>query len=253
MLKVLTPGCLTTCPRKRRFFLNMRIFEITRSLIYSSPSFLWDAEWTTTIAQLWENEDCVLWHPKEALLDLLPSFSELSIRALQFALYDKEQSIEMMRCLAEEGFILQARLEKWLQETQLWEIASRKDNMDPASGTHLDAELMVSYVYYHAISIYLSGTFDYHKQWTGPNGPSAPILTPKDVEWHVNRVLGLSRCLLACGVAGIFLFFPLRVAGARAVDTLVREDILSLFRLTSQRGFVVSEALVGDLLELWYK
>lgn len=251
MLEFLTPSSLTRCPLKRRFFLHMRVFEISRSLIYSSPSFLWDAEWTRGIARMWEGEDREVWHPKEGLFDMLPCFSELSIRALGFVLHDEEQAASGVRSLAEEGFALRTRLEQWFMETQLWEMASANNGMYPTRGVQQDKELMIAYAYYHAIAIYLSGTFDYHKQWTGPDGPPAPILSREGVEWHIRRILELSCSLLAHGVAGIFLFFPLRVAGARATDVLIREEILDLFRVTSQRGFIVSEALIEDLLELW--
>lgn len=239
----------------RIFFLHARIFEISRSLIYSSPTFLWDAKWTAATANLWEGDNAALWHPKEALFDILPSFSELSIRAIQFALSAEQLPLDMYsnlaQSLADEGLVLQEKLQRWYQETQFWERMCQDDQTSLVCSNQSDTELMIGYAYYHAINIYLSGTYDYHQQWTGPTAPYAPILTRCEIDMHVSRILHCSRSLLAHGISGIFLFFPLRVAGARAVDQSLRQDILSLFQVTSQRGFIVAEALVDDLLEFW--
>ncbi|KAF2446732.1 hypothetical protein P171DRAFT_238217 [Karstenula rhodostoma CBS 690.94] len=259
MLKLLEPKSLNLMEphnsNRRIFFLHIRVFEISRSLIYSSPTFLWDAKWTAAIADLWEGDSAALWHPKEALFDILPSFSELSIRALRFSLDGSQFSLEvphdLAQSLAGEGFALQEKLQRWYAETKFWEKMCQDDQTSPIFSKRLDTELMISYAYYHAINIYLSGTYDYHQLWTGPAAPCAPILARNEIDLHVSRILYFSRSLLAYGVSGIFLFFPLRVAGARAVDLSLRQDILSLFQLTSQRGFVVAEALMDELLERW--
>ncbi|KAL5444418.1 hypothetical protein PMIN06_008429 [Paraphaeosphaeria minitans] len=259
MLKLLEPDTLSQADpinsHRRIFFLHTRIFEISRSLIYSSPTFLWDSKWTAATANLWDGDSAALWHPKEALFDILPGFSELSIRALRCALdeaqFPPRVHHDLAESLADEGFALQEKLQGWRKESQFWEHMCKADQASSISTSWPDTELMVSYAYYHAINIYLSGTYDYHKLWTGPDAPRAPILPRDAIDLHVSRILHYSRSLLAHGTSGILLFFPLRVAGARAIDSSSRQEILSLFQITSQRGFVVAEALVDDLLELW--
>jgi hypothetical protein len=259
MLKLLDPQSLNQSgpqnSHRRIFFLHARIFEISRSLIYSSPTFLWDAKWKAAMANLWQGDNMALWHPKEALFDILPSISELSIRTFQYATNAAQFPLEMQndlnQSLANEGLVLQEKLRRWYKETQFWETLCQDDCTFSISSTWSDTELMISYIYYHAINIYLSGTYDYHNQWSGPAAPCAPILTRDEIDEHVSRILHFSRRLLAHGISGILLFFPLRVAGARAVDPSLRQDILSLFQVTSQRGFVVAEALISELLELW--
>lgn len=71
------------------------------------------------------------------------------------------------------------------------------------------------------------------------------------IELHVFEILRLSQELLALGTSGILLFFPLRVAGARAVDARSRNEILNLYHITARRGFVVAEAFTVDLPDLW--
>jgi hypothetical protein len=64
----------------RRFFLTVRIFEISRALIYSSETFLAQENWQGLMENMWSGENATGWHPKEALYDLMISCSTLSVR-----------------------------------------------------------------------------------------------------------------------------------------------------------------------------
>ena len=196
------------------------------------------------VGKLWDDEHIGQWHPKEALFDILPEFSELSIRALHFCLKYEQFTLEsrhaLIHSLAEEGFCLQEKLNNWLAEAKRWEIT-----------THIDTDLLIGYAYYHSIRIYLSGTYDYHKHWSRPGAPSAPILNSAEVDWHVSMILSLGRKILDDGISGIFLLFPLRVAGARAIEMGLRRNIVELLQTTSKRGFTVANAIENDLVQLW--
>ncbi|KAF1842503.1 uncharacterized protein K460DRAFT_293380 [Cucurbitaria berberidis CBS 394.84] len=229
--------------QRRSFFLATRIFEISRSFIFSSPTFLSTPEWTAALARLWEGEGAALWHPKEALFDMLPQFSDLSIRTIHFC-EDADQlplnaRRALIRSLAREGLILQAWLQKWDVDARTWE---------KVPGHKPDTELMIGHIYYHATSIYHSGTYDYHPHWTCAD---APILPRETINWHASEILRLSHELLAQGVASPLLLYPLRVAGARAKDERSRNDILGLLQMTARRGFVVADAFTDELSELW--
>lgn len=238
--------------QQRNFFLTTRIFEIARSLIYSSRTFLSEPEWIDALAKLWQNDGAGLWHPKEALFDLLPQVSDLSIRAIEFceraAQTPSETQNDMSVSLADEGLLLLGRLQQWLDETATWERLTFVLNNHEQ---HPDTELMIGYIYYHAISIYLSGTYDYHWHWTCSGAPCAPILPRCQIDEHVSSILKLGRVLLVRGVSGVLLFFPLRVAGARAADDFSRIQIMDLLHTTAIRGFVVAEAFKVDLTGLW--
>lgn len=258
ILRLQRPGNLLACVnngQRRAFFLATRIFEIARSLIYSSPTFLSDSEWVDTLEQLWQDEGAHLWHPKEALFDLLPMISDLSIRAIEFcdsaAQFSPEAKYTMSVSLANEGLILQQILRQWWTETADWQRHPQTQHSQLKAQGKPDAELLIAQVYHHAISIYLSGTFDYHVHWTGSNAPCAPMLSCSQINQHVSEILLLSHALLAHGVSGIILFFPLRVAGARAVDDQSRNEIMDLLHTTVVRGFVVAEAFKIDLSQLW--
>jgi hypothetical protein len=215
-------------------------------LIYSEPTFLSQSVWASALADLWSGEGAALWHPKEALFDMLPSFSELSIRAIRYCeleaerLSEKAQS-EQAQSLAAEGLLLQQSLHEWWDVSNAWQCAS----------SALDSELLVAQIYYHAVSIYLSGTYDYHVHWTKPTAPRAPILPRTQIEWHTHEILRLSRELLGIGIAGVLLFFPLRVAGARVQSAHDMNEILALFHIVLRRGYAVADALTADLSELW--
>lgn len=230
----------------RTFFLTTRIFEISRALIYSEPTFLSDPAWTDALARHWSTEGAAVWHPMETLFDMLPRFSELSIRALYFCDSEAMSMPDQVRFhrardLGTEGLWLQQLLQQWWEMSSTWQHASHEP----------DWKLLVGHIYYHAISIYISGTYDYHTYWNQPGSPKAPILARSEVEWHARNILRLSRELLACGVAGVLLFFPLRVAGARVRNGRERGDILRLLQAVVQRGYVVADAFTSDLAELW--
>jgi len=238
--------------RKRRFFFATRIFEIARSLIYSSPTFLAEPEWIDALASMRKNAAEAVWHCKEALFDILPRVSDLSIRAIHFceaiAQFPLQTQCILVQSFAKEGLLLQNLLQRWHGDAERWEWAYHNQ-----LSTHNtpDTELLIGYVYYHAISIYLSGTFDYHTHWSWPGAPCAPILHRRQIELHVSEILRISLELLNLGVSGVLLFFPLRVAGARATDAWSRNTILDLLHITARRGFIVAEAFRVDLSNLW--
>lgn len=244
--------------QRRRFFLATRIFEISRSLIFTEPTFLVEPSWTDSLASLWASDEGVaLWHPKEALFDLLPKISDLSMRTAYFC-YDEaaqisaEERKERADSLAVEGLLLQRMLQDWNSEAIRWwlDVAMVRQR-DSSRLERLDVDYHIAQVYFHAISIYLSGTFDYHDHWTKEDAPCAPIITRNEVEHHLAEIFRLSCALLESGVAGILLFFPLRVAGARSKRFQDQDLIVSLFGQISRRGYSTATTFIAELGALW--
>ena len=66
--------------RGRSFFLTVRVFEIVRSCFYPEPTFLGQHAWTSLMGRMWVGDRAAEWHPKEDLLDLLTSCSDLGHR-----------------------------------------------------------------------------------------------------------------------------------------------------------------------------
>lgn len=229
------------------FFFSVRVFEISRALIFTEPTFLTKPEWRAAIDMYWIHNPNS-WTPKEALFDILPQFGDLGIRTLQFVsdVQNMPQSAhrDLATSLAQEGLTLQSRLLQWHSESIHW-ISS------VANGDRQNTEMAVAYIYYHTVTIFLDGIFSYHPPFTFDSSPPSPILSRATVNNHVELILALSQDLLTHGSAGILLFFPLRVAGARARDPATQSEILHLLQVITQRGFAVAQSFVDDLRDVW--
>lgn len=142
---------------------------------------------------------------------------------------------------ASMGLLLRGSLESWQINFQTWKEQSIISTIDPRS--------VLAKIYYHSISIYLSGLFDYHSQY---NEILNPTLQFETVQFHVNEILNTAtEALLTTNLAGILFFFPLRVAGARAVTSIQKALILGMLREISKRSYIVADAFVEDLQGLW--
>ncbi|KZM18558.1 hypothetical protein ST47_g10332 [Ascochyta rabiei] len=228
----------------QEFFFSARIFEISRALIYTEPTFLPTLEWTMSIEQCWAQSTNVR-TPKEALFDILPKFVDLGIHTLRFVTHTQSMSQQaqdqVSTSLAQEGLALQSFLLQWHLESTYWP-------SHDADGSVLDMEISIAYADYHTISVYLDGIFSYHATFTSVSAPISPIL--KRTEVDAKQILTTGQKLLTQGSAGVLLFFPLRVAGARARDASTQFGILRLLRMITQRGFAVAQSFVEDLTAL---
>lgn len=186
--------------------------------------------------------------PKEALFDMLPQFVSLAIRTLDFVskILGMKQYVQNKTAmsLAQEGLVLQSALSQW-------HVASILEVSHELQGKNYNAEALLARLYYHTISIYLDGIFSYHTVFIMTSAPLSPVLKRETIADHVASILLLSHELLLHGAAGILLFFPLRVAGARAWDSCTQAEILRLLRTVVQRGFAVALSFVEDLSGLW--
>jgi hypothetical protein len=231
----------------RRFFLTTRVFEISRALIYSSETFLAQEEWRILTGKLWSGNQAKDWHPKEALFDLMTACSTLGLQAMKAIrdIMDCAGSSKevILRELAADGFRLREELSAWRMSSCKWSLRSTSQSSQ--------IQMNLALAYYNAISIFLSGIFDYHNHWKD-HGISTATLSDLEIQAHVSAILELVGLGLKEGsLAGILFFFPLRVAGARARTLEQRLEISRLLHLISTRGFVVAQAFVMDLDELW--
>lgn len=102
-----------------------------------------------------------------------------------------------------------------------------------------------------ATSIYLSGNYDYDlPAWRGL-GVAVPTLPAPTVKTHCETIVACAReALKERSLSPLLLLYPLRVAGARAWT--VEEQVLVDGLLTEVgREFVVAEAFLGELREIW--
>ena len=143
--------------------------------------------------------------------------------------------------LAVEGRAIRETLNNWKTNFEEW--------IEAGSTPLLTSQSLLATVYFHAISIYLSGIFDYRPQF---NHINAPRLSQCVVQSHVDSIISTGLMTLrTTNLGGILLFFPLRVAGSRVTSRQEAETIIQMLNEISKRSFVVADAFVTDLEDLW--
>ena len=141
------------------------------------------------------------------------------------------------------GHDIRSELSKWYINFQKWQEL-------PHPSSH-DSQSILALTYFHAISIYLSGIYDYHFEFLTLN-TETPTLAQDVIQTHVDAILLQSLAALTkTNIAGILLFFPLRVVGARVTTVQGAEAILDMLAEITRRGFIVADAFTADLQHLW--
>ena len=105
-------------------------------------------------------------------------------------------------------------------------------------------------VYYHTVSIFLSGIFDYHPPdlWPQPT----PALSRPEIHDSVNYILDhVPLALKSTNLSPILFIVPLRVAGARVWTSAQATRIIDAYALITARGFPVVATVTDDLRSLW--
>lgn len=153
--------------------------------------------------------------------------------------------------IATDGLLIQSSLFSWSKESAMWSISEPYEDRDSLHNDVHDSPSLLANIYYHATCIFLSGIFDYrYHHWEGIPTPRLPAV---DIQNHVTAILdGSETALNKTNIAGILLFFPLRVAGARARTEVEQQAILSMLHQIERRNFIVAGAFVEDLQELWH-
>jgi len=110
--------------------------------------------------------------------------------------------------------------------------------------------MTVAWIFHSAISIYLSGVYDYDHIWNTYD-IKTPILSQFQIESHANKILeNISLALEETNVTPLVFLFPLRIAGARAKTDAQQKQIRLLLARIS-RSFRVANAISSDLGGVW--
>jgi hypothetical protein len=150
-----------------------------------------------------------------------------------------EISGKLLQCLANEGQGLRVALRD-----------QQRCNKRYSHGQS-DAQYYFQNIQHAAISIYLSGIFDYHEEnWTQYCIP-VPKLQPTEIEDHVATILDqVERAFGISEPNSISYVFALRVAGARSWSMSRQEKVRALLKRI-ERCYAGANALSVDLLRLW--
>ena len=272
--------CLSAGPSgSRRFFLSLRIFEISRALIFTSETFLNRPEWQEMMHQMWTGDGVKDWHPIESLYDLMIECVALAVRYVHIhglwtsrlnnrfkLLYNRvhnlltccssSRPIVESSCppndvlvvtndFASRGLSIRAALSTWHYS---YHHENSRSGWPPD-----DVRTALCQIYYPATAIYLDGIFSYHPMYYQDLDIPTPVLSPAEIQTYLVSILSqVSHNLYhQKTLAGMLFLFPLRVAGARARErehTLLIRDMLGEI---VKKGFMVAETFVQDLDELW--
>jgi len=105
----------------------------------------------------------------------------------------------------------------------------------------------VAWMYYHAISIYLSGVFDY----TLSEVCAIPSLRDEEITIHLEGILKRSdEALQQSQTSRVFLLLPLRIAGNRCSNWKQCQAVLKRIDILRDQ-FAVATAFRTELLQIW--
>lgn len=111
--------------------------------------------------------------------------------------------------------------------------------------------MLLAKTYYSASSIYLSGNYDYDLEHWQKFNVVVPVLDHGEIVEHFNLIIRLTRkALRDSSLSPLLFLFPLRVAGARAQQKMDKQAVAELL-CDIRKQFVVAEAMLGELSELW--
>ncbi|KOS23404.1 hypothetical protein ESCO_006606 [Escovopsis weberi] len=263
----------------RAFFIQARVFEISRTILFDESSFLTQPAWMRLSREMQNNDkDGDGWRPLDSLLDIMVMCSRLGsvLRSRYVEIMDLEaptsdqalkdddrkrvilsrneddgQPAAEARSVYEDGHALREALDGWYAAYGNFENSPGAGD-DRCKGEGDDSTL-VSRVFFAAISIYLSGIFDYGITCWKQLGLEPPTLDDATIQAHLSGILRSTRHALQQTTLSPLLFlFPLRIAGARARSEWQRERVLELIGTVEKKGgFAAAGAVSMELQEIW--
>ncbi|KAK7911587.1 hypothetical protein PG985_014068 [Apiospora marii] len=236
------------------FFLQARIFEASRALLLGERTFLSNPEWGLLTGGAQTNDGSFENSCLEDILDIIVQCSKLRSQVVQMLERDgplhASQSPSDAPDLAAEGFRLRLLLELW---------RARYPCVPPLDSPHpykpaklgLSLESLLSNVFFAAISIYLSGIFDYEMLYWQRWDIQVPTITEIEVQGHLGLILSLTSVALhETSLSPLLFLFPLRIAGARCCEKWQMNCVQVLLTCIS-RDYAVAGFFRAELNGIW--
>ncbi|KAF7547428.1 hypothetical protein G7Z17_g7747 [Cylindrodendrum hubeiense] len=235
----------------KRFFMEVKIFEVCRAIIFNEPTFLAQAKWKALTARLQTDLIGMEAHPLDELLDIIVACSSLRVRTSDFIDEMRPTMPEILMAEAHDismdGFLQRAALAEWdIRNAEPLQGSPKSDG-----SVEGDDFVLLAKVFYAATSIYLSGVFDYEITHWQKLGIMVATLDEDEIQMHVQTILEASNIVLhSSSVSPVLLLFPLRVAGARSWHISQQDCILKLLDKV-ELTFSVAAAFKFELRRLW--
>ncbi|KAK8029686.1 hypothetical protein PG993_010977 [Apiospora rasikravindrae] len=198
------------------FFLQARIFEASRALLLGERSFLSNPEWDRFTNTLPSVDGLLQRSRLDGMLDVIVQCSKLRAQTVQMlARVDSSQVSQVpidAPSISKEGLRLRQLLEAW--RTEYPALRAQTSPIPSISSVFRDAlEDLISSIFFAAISIYLSGIFDYEilhwQRW----GISVPTIAEIEVQEHLGDLIMkasmLTTAWLPSALADFYLYYQL--------------------------------------------
>lgn len=158
------------------------------------------------------------------------------------------------RDIASTGMALREALNLWHEAYLAHDEATESCRADAASvDTAEDECSLLTRLFWSAISVYLSGEFDYEMHHWTRFGLAVPTFDAETVRGHVATILALTEhALEKSSLSPLLFLFPLRIAGARSVreGRDQRARVLRILDAISGR-FAAGQAIREGLTDAW--
>ncbi|OAA36815.1 C6 finger domain protein [Metarhizium rileyi] len=247
-LKSTGPGVCRSGPGLA-FFIQARIFEISRTILFNEPTFLTEPEWVALSRDVWTGE--------ESCASASASAAEAFIQGRMT--HPQDTLMHDAKSLSEDGHLLREALTTWsaayIPDTTRLSV-SLPSGLTEGQGCNkhdvaANPSTLLARVFYAAISIYLSGVFDYELSHWQQLNLSVPTLDQGTVAQHVDTILTLTSTALShTSLSPVLFLFPLRIAGARSYYQLQRDRVAALVGQIGN-AFAVASAIRSDLSRVW--
>lgn len=224
------------------FFNQMKMFEVSRSLIFSESSFLVGKPWMGLTHSSNTQESNT--HLIEDLLNLMIRCSDHCARALSYLEGVNKYSLTSERIRQ----LQQYSLEGFKLRLALYEIASHLSTL-PMNFIN-DNRTIIAKIYLAATSIFLSGVYDYRSIWLQAI-EATPTLSQPLIEHHVATILDMTEFAMEqTNLSKLLFLYPLRVACARVWMSEQKDRLRRMFEVI-RRSFAVAHVFVAEVEELW--
>ena len=106
-------------------------------------------------------------------------------------------------------------------------------------------------IFFAAISIFLSGVFDYEILYWQNWGLSVPTLPEEQVQQHVQTIVDLiSHALHHTSISPLLFLFSLRIVGARSYEQRRQAEVLDILGSIGHR-FTIARVFQMELRGVW--